>query len=114
MGKDPRADRTAVIEDPQQEIRRQIAQTREELGDTVASVARKADVKTQARYKIYETKSSVTRKRGELLGKARHASPKTVTTAASSCSQALRENPVITAALAAFAIGLLIGRSRAR
>ena len=114
MGKDPRADGTAVIEAPDQEIRRQIAKTREELGDTVASLAQKADVKAQAKHRIEETKSSVSHKRDELVGKARHASPKTATTAASSVSRTLSENPIVTAALAAFAIGLVIGRAGSR
>jgi hypothetical protein len=51
MGQDPRTDgapSVAIASDPEQ-IRRQIDQTRLELGDTVAALAVKADVKAQAR-----------------------------------------------------------------
>ena len=44
------------VRDPE-EIEREIEVTREELGDTVAELAAKADVKAQAKRKVDETKT---------------------------------------------------------
>ena len=41
-----------------EEIEAEIERTRRELGDTVAAVAEKADVKAQARAKVEETKQA--------------------------------------------------------
>ena len=119
MGEDPRATGTAVTgssdseaatqsSDPE-EIRREIESTREELGDTVAALAAKADVKTQAKQRIQATKATVTGKKNELMGKAKQASPQTASTAATSVSQKARENPVPVTAAGAFAFGFLAG-----
>ncbi|MBV9415663.1 MAG: DUF3618 domain-containing protein [Solirubrobacterales bacterium] len=94
--------------DPE-EIRREIESTREELGDTVAALAAKADVKTQAKQRIQATKATVTGKKNELMGKAKQASPQTASTAATSVSQKARENPVPVTAAGAFAFGFLAG-----
>jgi hypothetical protein len=40
-------------------IRRDIEETRRELGDTVEALAAKADVKAQARHKVDDVKASV-------------------------------------------------------
>jgi ElaB/YqjD/DUF883 family membrane-anchored ribosome-binding protein len=42
-----------------EEMQREIEQTREQLGETVEALARKTDVKAQARHKLEETKASV-------------------------------------------------------
>jgi ElaB/YqjD/DUF883 family membrane-anchored ribosome-binding protein len=44
------------------DIRADIAETREELGDTVAALADKADVKKQAKARVEEVKSDVREK----------------------------------------------------
>ena len=125
MGEDPRTAGPAVTgssdaavtgsSDPA-EIRREIESTREELGDTVAALAAKADVKSQAKQKLQETKATLMGKRDaamgkrdEMLGKAKQASPQTASTAATSVSQKARENPVPAAAAGAFAFGFLAG-----
>ena len=90
-------------------IRREIEATREQLGDTVAALAAKADVKSQAKQKIQGTKAAVTCKKNELMGKAKQASPQTASTAATSVSQKARENPVPVTAAGAFAFGFLAG-----
>jgi ElaB/YqjD/DUF883 family membrane-anchored ribosome-binding protein len=70
MGEDPGTGRAAVTGTPErdnagaatrepEEIQRAIAQTREQLGETVEALARKTDVKAQARHKLEETKASV-------------------------------------------------------
>ncbi|MBV9334960.1 MAG: DUF3618 domain-containing protein [Solirubrobacterales bacterium] len=94
--------------DPE-EIRREIEATREELGDTVAALAAKADVKSQAKQKFQDTKAAVVGKKDELAGKAKQASPQTASTAATSASQKARENPVPVTAAGAFAFGFLAG-----
>ena len=110
MGEDPSTTGTTVNEgnDPQ-EIRREIEATREELGDTVAALAAKADVKAQAKQKIDDTKATVSGKKDELLGKAKQASPETASAAATNVSTKARQNPVPTAAAGAFAFGFLAG-----
>jgi ElaB/YqjD/DUF883 family membrane-anchored ribosome-binding protein len=112
MGEDPRATGTTVTgsDDPEQ-IREEIEATRQELGDTVAALSAKADVKAQAKQKIDDTKASVTDKKDELLGKAREASPQSAVTAASRASEQARQRPVALAAAGAFAFGFLAGRA---
>jgi hypothetical protein len=59
MGEDPREDRQAVdaAERTPEQIEAEIEQTRRELGDTVAAVAEKADVKAQAKAKVEDAKA---------------------------------------------------------
>jgi hypothetical protein len=94
--------------DPE-EIRREIEATREELGDTVAALAAKTDVKAQARQKIEDTRATVTSKKDELLGRAKQASPESASTAATQMTVKARENPLPAAAAGAFAFGFLAG-----
>jgi chromosome segregation ATPase len=96
--------------DPEQ-IREQIEATREDLGDTVAALSEKADVKTQARHKIEATKASVSEKKEQLLGKAKETSPDAAVAAASQASLKARENPAPLAVAGAFAAGFLAGRA---
>jgi Protein of unknown function (DUF3618) len=104
MGEDPGTGREglAAASEPEQ-IEREIEQTRTELGDTVEALARKTDVKAQARAKLEQTKETVAEKTETLLGSARADS-------ASSAAQTARENPLPLAAGGAFLIGFLAGR----
>ena len=114
-----------------EEIQADIDATREDLGDTVAAIADKADVKKQTKRKVEETKAKATAKKDEVKQKA--ATQREATTAkvkeatpasaqegaqqateaaqqvAAQASQAARENPVHSAAIAGFAGGLVIG-----
>jgi hypothetical protein len=54
MGQDPRESGTVTAED----LRRDIEQTREELGDTAAALGAKADVKGRAKERANEIKSN--------------------------------------------------------
>ena len=110
MGEDPRATGATVTGtgDPE-EIRRDIETTREELGDTVAALAAKADVKAQARQKLEDTKATVTGKKDELLGKVKQGSPASASSAATSLSTKASQNPIPVAAAGAFAFGFLAG-----
>ena len=60
MGQDPGTAGTPVSETREPEaIRRDIEETRRELGDTVEALAAKADLKGQARHKVDDVKASV-------------------------------------------------------
>lgn len=125
-----------------EEIRADIEQTREEVGDTVEALAAKTDVKTRARERADELKRNARAKKDELLSKAKQASPVGrggdddgeggVATAGSAGTTADRghgggvgsvaerlksqaqQNPVPTAALAAFVGGVAFGRLTSR
>jgi Protein of unknown function (DUF3618) len=112
MGKDPSTGSAPLTQtqDPEQ-IQREIEQTREQLGDTVEALARKADVKAQAKRKIEGTKASVSERKEQLLGRARDASPDGTVSAASKASQVTRENRTPLVLAAAFAAGFLAARA---
>lgn len=111
MGQDAGTGGAPVTESREpEEIRSEIEQTREELGDTVEALAKKADVKEQAKKKIEDAKASAQHKKEQLLGKAREASPDGAAGLASQGSQKVRENPLPAAAAGAFAVGFLAGR----
>jgi len=121
MGEDPGAVSTRALdeqrtapsqqppEDPAQ-LRADIERTRQDLGDTVAALAEKTDVKARAKEKVSEVRQNVTEKRTELMGKARESSPDGASSAAVQVRTKAQENPIPTAALAAFVGGVLFGR----
>jgi ElaB/YqjD/DUF883 family membrane-anchored ribosome-binding protein len=100
-------------DDPQQ-LRADIERTREDLGDTVAALAEKTDVKARARDKVAEVRQNVNQRRTELVGRARESSPDGATSAATQVRAKAQENPIPTAAIAAFVGGFLLGRITAR
>jgi uncharacterized protein YPO0396 len=112
MGQEPSTGGAAMTgTDPgPQELREEIEQTREELGDTVEALAAKTDVKAQAKRKVRATKASVSDTRDELVEKAKGASPDGAAEAASQLSSATRANPVPLAFAGSFLAGFLIGR----
>jgi ElaB/YqjD/DUF883 family membrane-anchored ribosome-binding protein len=121
MGEDPGAVSTRALDEqrttPEQqtpdnpaELRADIERTRQDLGDTVAALAEKTDVKARARDKVSEVKQNVNHKRTELMGKARESSPDGANSAAVQVRAKAQENPIPTAALAAFVGGFLFGR----
>ncbi len=121
MGEDPGAVSTRALdeqgatpaqqppEDPAQ-LRADIERTREGLGDTVAALAEKTDVKARAKEKVSEVRHNVTEKKTELMGKARDSSPDGANSAAVQVRTKAQENPIPTAALGAFVGGFLFGR----
>ena len=86
------------------ELRAEIEETRRELGETVAALSAKTDVKARARERIRETRETVQDRLAEL-------SPDGV---AASGSAAIRRNPLPAVAgaalLAGFVLGRLVGR----
>jgi ElaB/YqjD/DUF883 family membrane-anchored ribosome-binding protein len=107
MGQDPGTAGAPLTEakDPEQ-LREEIEETRRELGDTVEALAAKADVKARVHERIDATKESV----AEKIGKAREASPDSVSSAASQATTTAKQNPIPVAALAAFIGGFVLGR----
>jgi len=121
MGEDPGAVGTRALdegnaaeagrppEDPA-ELRADIEQTRQDLGDTVAALAEKTDVKTRAKEKVAEVRHTVSEKRTEMMDRAKESSPEGASSAAVQVREKAQANPVPTAAIAALAGGFLLGR----
>jgi ElaB/YqjD/DUF883 family membrane-anchored ribosome-binding protein len=91
-------------------LHEEIAQAREEVGDTVEALAAKADVKAQAKAKIDHAKASVAEKKQQLMGKAKDASPDSAASTASQVTEKAKQNPVPLAAAGVFVAGFLAGR----
>jgi ElaB/YqjD/DUF883 family membrane-anchored ribosome-binding protein len=117
MGEEPRTGGTQVTDQGTREpaeIRSDIEATRRELGDTVETLAAKADVKAQAQKKVARVRQSVDARRRKLMGKVRQATPDSAGSAASGAATKARENPVSIGLVGAFVVGLLIGRLLSR
>ena len=108
-----------------EEIREDIEQSREDLGETAAAVAEKADVKKQAKKKVggarqkasakvEEVKQTATAKKDEVSDKAQEVTPESVGGAAQQAQQFARENPIPLAIGGALLTGYVIGRLRSR
>jgi ElaB/YqjD/DUF883 family membrane-anchored ribosome-binding protein len=108
-----------------EEIREDIEQTREELGDTAAAFAQKADVKEQAKAKASavkrkatdradSVKQSAAAKKEEVAAKAQAATPESASSAVHQAQRYAKENPAAVAAGAAFLAGFVLGRRRSR
>jgi hypothetical protein len=82
-----------------EEIREDIEQTREELGDTAAAVAQKTDVKKQAKAKASGVKEKAPDSAGAALERAQRFA---------------EENPAALAVGGAFIAGFALGRRRSR
>ena len=86
--------------DPEQ-LRRAIDAIRRDLGETVAQLAQKADVKAQAREKVQEVKANA----------LRHT-PDSARGGAQQAATGVRRHPLPLAAAGALAVGFLVGRRR--
>jgi ElaB/YqjD/DUF883 family membrane-anchored ribosome-binding protein len=84
--------------DPDQ-LRREIERTRHELGETVARLAYKADVKSQAREKVQGVKAKLAAK-----------TPDSARGGARQVAEGARQHPVPIATAGALAVGILLGR----
>jgi ElaB/YqjD/DUF883 family membrane-anchored ribosome-binding protein len=100
-------------EDPQQ-LRAEIERTREDLGETVAALAEKTDVKARAREKVAEVRQNVNHRRTELVGRARESSPDGAGSAVEQVRTKAQAHPIHTAAIAAFVGGFVLGRITGR
>ena len=100
-----------------EEIRTEIEETREELADTAAALAYKADVKARAQDRVQEVKTDVKDRVGGLKDTVSEKTPDSAGGAVSSAQTTVKQNPVPTAAISAallgFALGVLISKRRA-
>jgi Protein of unknown function (DUF3618) len=118
------ADEGSGTRDPEQ-IEREIEQTREELGETVAAVAEKTDVKGKAKRKANQTKARAKSKaeevkqtaglkREQLGAKAHDVTPESAAAGAQRAATAVREKRAPVAIAAAFVAGFAVGRMTGR
>jgi ElaB/YqjD/DUF883 family membrane-anchored ribosome-binding protein len=92
-----------------EEIRAEIDQTREEMGDTVEALAAKTDVKAQASDRIATVKENVSDKKDEFVSKAKEATPESASAGAAQLGSTVQEKPLPFATAGAFAAGLAVG-----
>lgn len=102
--------------DTPEAAQRQIAETRERLGETVQELAHKADVKAQAQQRVQEGKNevrarveSVKDKASQVGGRVQEVTPEQAQQAAGQLAQQVRERPAPWVAGAALAAGVLLG-----
>ena len=100
-----------------EKVEAEIAETREELGDTAAALAEKADVKEQAKRKVEETKERAQEKVGAAAESAKQtleSAPETASQVANRTIAGARENPsaVIAAVIGGLLLVVLIRRRR--
>ena len=122
--KSTRSGDTGEARDPEQ-IEQEIEQTREELGETVAAVTEKADVKEQAKGKVAGAKTKASEKKDaatqkaaatkeQIASKAKEVTPESAGAGMQQAQQVARENPVPVivgiAAFGGFILGWVIGR----
>ncbi|MFL5839908.1 MAG: DUF3618 domain-containing protein [Thermoleophilaceae bacterium] len=103
-----------------EQIRREIEETREDLGETAAALAAKTDVKTRAKEKVEGVKQTLAAKKESLASSGStsgngHAAPGArVGAAMTQVKGKAQENPIPTAAIAAFVGGFVFGRITSR
>jgi chromosome segregation ATPase len=102
------ADAAGEAKSPEQ-IRAEIEQTRQRLGDTVEALAEKTDVKSQAKSRISAAKDAAQSKRDEYVDKAKQATPRSASEGAGQLTATVKQKPLPFAASAAFVIGFGIG-----
>ena len=93
-------------------IQEDIAETREQLGDTVAALGYKSDVKGRAEDRISETKERLSDAAGDAAAKAQQAMPASARDGADRAREFVQRRPVAVAAVTAFVVGMLLGRRR--
>jgi ElaB/YqjD/DUF883 family membrane-anchored ribosome-binding protein len=92
-----------------EEIRADIEQAREELGDTVEALAAKTDISAQAKDRIAQVKETAGRKKDEFAARAREATPDSAGAGAEQIVSTVKDRPVPFSALGGFAAGVLVG-----
>ena len=93
-----------------EELRHDVEETRQQLGDTVEALAEKTDVKTQAKRRIDSLKGTARQKQQEARAKAKANAPESASAGAQQVMDVAKQNPVPIATGGAFLAGFLIGR----
>jgi ElaB/YqjD/DUF883 family membrane-anchored ribosome-binding protein len=93
-------------------IQADILETREQLGDTVAALGHKSDVKGRAEDRISETRERVTGAAQDAAAKAQEAMPAAAQDGMERARAFVRSRPVEVSAAIGFLAGLAIGRRR--
>jgi len=102
------------------QIRAEIEDTREQLGDTVEALAEKTDVKARAHDQIDAVKESLSENLGAardtvaqradtFIAKAREATPESAAAGAQQVGATVQDRPLPFAAAGAFAAGFVLG-----
>jgi ElaB/YqjD/DUF883 family membrane-anchored ribosome-binding protein len=106
-----------------EDIRREIEETRQDLGDTAAALAAKTDVKARAKEKVDGVKQTIAEKKesfssssgdGAGDGGGASAAQARASDAVGQIKTKAQQNPIPTAAIAAFVGGFLFGRLTSR
>jgi ElaB/YqjD/DUF883 family membrane-anchored ribosome-binding protein len=97
-----------------EELRADIADTREEVGDTVEALAAKSDVKAQARERLDEVKGNVRAKAEEVKSRARSATPESAQQGGAQAVATVRSNPAPFVLAGAVVVAFLLGRRAGR
>jgi hypothetical protein len=97
-----------------EEIRAEIEQTREEVGETVEALAAKSDVKAQAHQRVDEVKANVRARAEEAKAKAKGVTPQSAQEGGAQVAGKVRENPTPLIAGAALVAAFLLGRRSRR
>jgi CHASE3 domain sensor protein len=114
MDQDPReADASLDRERTPEEIQAEIEAARHELGDTVAAVAEKVDIKRQARQQMDGARQVIQARREQIIGRARAGSPESAGAGMQQVAATARDNPLPLAVGGALVLGFLLGRRRA-
>lgn len=108
-----------------EEVREEIERTRIEMGETVAQLAAKTDIKAQAHHavdnaketvrgKAHDVTTSAGAKKDEITATARDAMPPSAEAARDQMISRAQQHRVALMAVAAFSAGMLLGKRRAR
>ena len=97
-----------------EQLRQEIDETREQLGDTVEALAARTDMKAQARERIAAVKEGAQQRKDEFVKKAKGAAPESAGAGAQQVTSTIQHRPVPFATVGAFAAGMLVGWLLAR
>ena len=104
-----------------EEIRVEIDQTREQMGETVEALAEKTDVKARAQDRIEAAKATVVENLGaaretvsektdDVVSRARDATPESAGSGVQQATSTVQRNPLPFAVAGAFLTGVILGR----
>lgn len=97
-----------------EQLRAEIELTRTQLGDTVAALAHRTDVKARAKERFAALRSGASQRKQELVARTRETTPDSAQAKGQQLTTTVKSKPVPFAAAGALAAGLLIGMLVAR